>query len=409
MVQGMIAAFLILLVSFASPAAAQNTCKLGDGTTVTLANLGAGQWCEVDGSKLFYTPAGWPDGVPGYPTGYSSKKVTAESGAVYIPARDQLVVFGGGHAGYFGNEVYLFDVPSLTWMRLTDPSLPTPEYCGSGPAVCVAYDDGLPRSRHTYDSMVYLPPPDDHLCNLSVQGTWRQASAGGYNNIQCFDFNSGQWLNRGMSTIMKNVMDFGALSARHPVTGIVYARSNNKALQQWNPATNAWSPFVSSEPSVQSSSCTADIAPERNELWASCRFVTLPGAYTGPTRLWKWNLAAPNTPAQNMTGLVNATCLEFASHRAPGFVWHPPSQKFVAWFGTPTHPQPGTLPPAGDVFTLDPATNQCVKYGAAADSQVPEQSDNPSGVYGRWQYSAALDVFIAMQTPTQSVHLYRLP
>lgn len=43
------------------------------------------------------------------------------SGGAFDSARNRLIVFGGGHAGYYGNELYAIDLDTLTSSRLTDP------------------------------------------------------------------------------------------------------------------------------------------------------------------------------------------------------------------------------------------------------------------------------------------------
>jgi len=48
--------------------------------------------------------------------------MTAWSGGAFDTTRDRLVVWGGGHADYPGNELYVFDLGTLRWQRLTDPS-----------------------------------------------------------------------------------------------------------------------------------------------------------------------------------------------------------------------------------------------------------------------------------------------
>ena len=75
--------------------------------------------------------------------------------------RNRLIIWGGGHVDYSGNEVYSLNLgtasPTLT--RLTNPSDFTKNTPGCpGPDANVV--DGTPVSRHTYGGLVYLPVQD---------------------------------------------------------------------------------------------------------------------------------------------------------------------------------------------------------------------------------------------------------
>ncbi|MBN1377797.1 MAG: hypothetical protein JXA04_01025, partial [Gammaproteobacteria bacterium] len=63
-------------------------------------NLQPGQWYEVPNSKLQNHFPGNPP--PGY-TGPQSV-MAAWSGGAYDSSRDRLIVWGGGHEDYAGNE-----------------------------------------------------------------------------------------------------------------------------------------------------------------------------------------------------------------------------------------------------------------------------------------------------------------
>src|SRR5687767_9547569 len=47
--------------------------------------------------------------------------IGAWGGAALDTERNRLVLWGGGHNDYHGNELYAFDVLTLKWQRLTDP------------------------------------------------------------------------------------------------------------------------------------------------------------------------------------------------------------------------------------------------------------------------------------------------
>jgi hypothetical protein len=73
----------------------------------------------------------------------------AWSGGTYDPVNKKLWVWGGGHGDYYGNELYAFNIETLKWERVTDPS----------PITQLSQDpipDGSPASRHTYDGLAFI-------------------------------------------------------------------------------------------------------------------------------------------------------------------------------------------------------------------------------------------------------------
>lgn len=71
--------------------------------------------------------------------------------------RNRLIVSGGGHGGYWGNELYALSLTTLTMTRLNDPgTLET-----SPPDCRVSTQSGTqPSAKHQYDGMEYIPGRD---------------------------------------------------------------------------------------------------------------------------------------------------------------------------------------------------------------------------------------------------------
>src|SRR6185295_4835097 len=84
-------------------------------------------------------------------TGNCANVIGAWSGGAFDPVHNQMLIFGGGHGDYSGNEVYAFQLSSLSWVRLTDPS--PDSYKSQDPL-----PDGKPVSRHSYDGLSYVTP-----------------------------------------------------------------------------------------------------------------------------------------------------------------------------------------------------------------------------------------------------------
>lgn len=100
--------------------------------------------------------------------------INAWSSFAWDSKRDQIIIYGGGHANYAGNEIYLWDGDTGSWGRGSLPS----EVKSIAPATYVAVDgsDNAPTSAHTYDNNVYLPIADRFV----VFGGAAYNTGGGY-------------------------------------------------------------------------------------------------------------------------------------------------------------------------------------------------------------------------------------
>lgn len=75
------------------------------------------------------------------------------AGAVWDPDDKLLISWGGGHLGYYGNELYGFNFATLQWQRLSVPSSVTGFTKGANAFVM---PDGNPIAPHTYNGLQYV-------------------------------------------------------------------------------------------------------------------------------------------------------------------------------------------------------------------------------------------------------------
>ena len=98
---------------------------------------------------------------------YSGMAFTSELGT-----RGSLVVTGGGHADYWGNEVYVFDLSTNRWRRINNPSLAlngtNAETDPRFDKVYAEYGDGTPGASHTYDHLRCVPGKNELLLVLKA-------------------------------------------------------------------------------------------------------------------------------------------------------------------------------------------------------------------------------------------------
>jgi hypothetical protein len=139
---------------------AGNISHLGDFTFTTpgipSSPLG---WTDLPGTLLqSVCPADYFGGQA-YPFNFNCKGVIdAWSGGIDDPARNRLIIWGGGHNNYSGNEIYSLNLNSnpASLTRLTNPSP-----FNSDVSVCpAALADGLPNARETFNLLVRIEHAD---------------------------------------------------------------------------------------------------------------------------------------------------------------------------------------------------------------------------------------------------------
>jgi hypothetical protein len=152
---------------------------------------GVGAWSAAPSSTLTSSGAGWAGASPGGAQNYAAivnawgggvlNTVGIWRAGVFVPGVF-LIIFGGGHGDYGGNELMGFgpiNTNTPTWSRITDPTIPAPFDVPRNGA-------GYPVSRHTYDTLVYLPTVNRMLC---VQATAYHNQGDTFKTYDLFDFN----------------------------------------------------------------------------------------------------------------------------------------------------------------------------------------------------------------------------
>jgi hypothetical protein len=151
-----------LLCAFAAtPVMAQ---VVGSTAPSWVQSLTPGTWQAISTNTLASVdPADDPAANPNYPgnapwSGGSGQSavVNAWNGGVLATgygSKGSMIVWGGGHQDYYGNEIYAFDLATRAWSRVTNP------YAGSMsfPFADGIFPDGSPVPPHIYDQIEYHP------------------------------------------------------------------------------------------------------------------------------------------------------------------------------------------------------------------------------------------------------------
>jgi hypothetical protein len=323
-------------------------------------NLKAGEWYEVPNSHLSsVAPSGWAADV-----------MDPWSGGTFDTKRDRLIIWGGGHTDYSGNEIYTFDLNNLQWRRETNPSTDVGGSESSG-----YYPDGLPRSRHTYDYIEYAPSTDAFYSFGG--GGMSPSGQTGTTNLDCYNFTTAQWERK---TACPNGAGAMNNSAYDPSTGHLWF-ANGPRIAEYNPVSNQWTSHGSGG-SYAGYHYTGDLDPVRHKM-------LLLGESVIAFDLMQTNI---NCTVQATTGggeIVNSAA-------SPGFVYDPIIDKMVAWKG------------GSSVYLLNLTTWAWSKVAPAATNSVTPASGASNGTFGRFRYCPSKNVFVVVNAINQNVFIYKL-
>lgn len=349
-------------------------------------DLSPGYWYEVPNSKLSSVDP-CPSNNCSYTDVQGQKAVIDvwNGGAVATRygTKGGYIVWGGGHTAYNGNEVYIFDVDTLQWKRLSDP-VQVP--------VCNITEgelqDGSPCTAHTYDGVDYDPSSNSFVI-LGAAGLADTIYSSPRTHL--FSLNSLSW-RRGDVYSGKNQGMYG-ISAYDPNRGVFWMYPGyNAPLGMYDPNANSgagkWTMYNPYNADIGAMSA---IDPGRDLM------VWVDGA--SHHQLVVFDLKDPNNPAT----------VTFAGDTAPmngtgmGFDWDATQEVFVAWLG-------GT-----DVYTLTPPSGDWktgtwiwTKVSAAPGNTVIPTSRNSNGTYSRWRYVPAVNAWIVVNRTTDDVYFYKL-
>jgi hypothetical protein len=189
---------------------------------------------------------------------------------------DRLLVWGGGHADYQGNEMYSLELRGAApyWRLVTQPAVPMPslgdaidwegldpsfmrhydaitytdpqscgglfpggcvEYCQNYPARCTFAAGGSPASRHTYGGLQYIPSQD---ALYSIGGSLMHLGFFSH-EMWFYSFAMGTWtLTQPYEPLGE---DLGLVtSAYNPSNGhILIASGGGSTLYDYTPGSNA--------------------------------------------------------------------------------------------------------------------------------------------------------------------------
>lgn len=305
------------------------------------------------------------------PPGSFSAIIEAWSGGAYDTKRDRLIIWGGGHSDYAGNEIYAFSVNSMTWSRASDPSANV-----GGDEASGLYPDGKPRSEHSYDHIVYVPSID-RFCSFGAGGTYPGGQIG-HSKTMCFDFDTKTWEQKANTPNAAT----SAIAEYDPATQKVWMHGtlDRSFLAAWDPVKDAWTKYAAMDGGM--------------EYYHTAAIGNGKMLALGAGELLQWDLANPSKPP---TKLATTGAREIESAQSPGFVYASKSGYFVAWNG------------GAALYALNLASKAWTKVMPTGSNKVVPTAADPRGTYGRFRYIPSQDAFIGVNAVDQSVFITRLP
>ena len=332
-------------------------------------DLAPGSWYAIPGTKMRDV---CPPNETDYDWHFYCKGVmTAWSGGTLDTTRGRLVVWGGGHGDYKGNEVYTFDFGTLAWARVWGPSPLAQIGTIQG---FEAYGDGNPGSRHSYAGLTYAPPPVDAMITMGgalwqngayALGTWS------------FGFAGNAWTRK---TDGPNGQTYGDPSVYDPVTKHIFRRASGKMVE-YDPAADQYADRATYEAWPSAPNVAAALDPDARLM-----------VIVGSGRVDLYHLDTDQYELDVPVG--GAGTKDLFGDGCPGIDFDPLQKRFVLWAGGQT------------VYTFDPVARTYAAHAGAGDDPGPITTSG--GVFGRFRYVPSRNVFVAVDNVDQDVHVLRM-
>ena len=344
------------------------------------------------------------------------------NGAVTDTIANRLIIWGGGHDNYFGNEIYSLNLIAnpITLTRLKDPTVPTNF---ANRANCIdgippGSPDFAPNSREDYGGLAFLPSAnrmmifDGSLACIQGDGssnTWTI----GLSNLS----NSSSWVHEDPTmTGTKPNADgngpYGNVAAYDPNSGLVFV-ADASAIYTYKYATNTYTRITAAKGFVTGIYLSGAIDPTR-------KLFVLVGACSGGScasgnGVFVADISNPaSTTQQNWTAatMADPDCAEFLDGGVnpinaanPGITFDSVADDFVGW------PNQGN---SVYIMTPDPVTKRltCQKQmfadGPPNSSHANDTANTSHGTFGRFQYFPGLDVFVLVNDWNIPAYILRL-
>jgi hypothetical protein len=289
------------------------------------------------------------------------------TGSAYDPVTHKWYFWGGGDASYGGNELYEFDLETLSAAMVTQPSPLEGSLLGDDGVACPVPLDA-PSAASTYDGIVISPVTQSLFVfptgNFCPDTTVDETSVWEYDPVL------GSW---SQITALGELEGY-ASSAYDPASDrfVVITGASTRRIFEFDPVSGSYGAPVALAQGPGPGSAVL------HPLWNALLTVSAQGVSAVP-----------------LGTLGTASLLTALPEGAPasaGAVYDEARGLLVLWGG------------AGDVWTLDPETLEWTRY---PNAEGPAMYGD--GVFSKWIYIEELDLFAGYNNPEEGLWLYRLP
>jgi hypothetical protein len=348
-------------------------------------------WCELPDTAL-HSVCPDPDQYPEIQANEGCGGVINDwSGGIADAKRNRLLIWGGGHRGYFGNEVYALDLNALAMQRLNDPS----DLAGVDVNECTspeAYADGRASSRHTYDGLAYVANADAMFalggagipCGYALTGTWTLDLA----KVDGAPLGSAApWTNMSPDPYPSKA-SYGVVSDYDPNSERVLVNDTYN-LWSYDLASNTYTLLNDSDATAAHIDyhMTGRVDPKRR------LFIVVGGGGNDDGGMQVFDLGAGSDHAQQDWTHEVSGCDALLAASSPGLAYDAVRDRMIGWAG------------GDDVYVFNPDAKTCETTTYAGG---PERQ-NENGTFGRFRAFPTLGVFAVVNDPDTNAFVLRLP
>lgn len=339
------------------------TAPAATGLTGALVNCSSGLKPYCSGSTATYQFLGLVKSV-----------VQAQSGAATDTTNNRMILTGGGHNDYWGNQIYVMDPVAGTTTRVSDPS---PNQNNSGQV----NPDGTSPSSHTQQGLVYLPTENAVLKWALGVGASPQAQTVTW----WIDMNTTppSWVQKGSLPTGAGIS--GGNLVLDPTSGsneyVYFIGYLENTIYRYQPSIDHWTTMPNPGSIIVINGGTCAFNGTGVLYCAGAKELGGGGPSSG---VYTYNVAAGTFT--NITGTLTG-CTGLYSQSNPGFVWDSDSSKFVGYVGT-----------GNDVTVFDPVALSCSTVTNSGGPSDPLA--DTYGIYGLFQYYPSLHKFAVVTNAT---------
>lgn len=313
--------------------------------------------------------------------------VNAWGGGAADTTRNRLLLYGGGHVTYHGNEVYALNLAEspVVMTRLSNPSVVNTTASSDCSSTGKQPSDGTIPSYHSYNSSVYLPTSDTFWHSLG-QGNYCATYPGPNQRTWGFSLSTNAWTDLNPTGLdMTTSNDQEAHCVRDDANGrVVCYVSLFSASYAYSISGNSWSALTATGSSTMSYHMTPALDTNR-QLFISVGNTGLPTGSGMNIMSFSTASGSNYTVTDRTSSLVGCsalTALINGTQGYPGVVYDPTIDRIVIY------PYTGNT-----LYTFNPDTNTCAPLTYSNGPTTPHNS----GMLSKMQFFPDLNAYALVQ------------